>query len=407
MLLAPKLAMAEYKLQPGDVLDVLIAGIPEFRQHVAIGQEGNIGLPLAGRVSIGGLSLAEAQTRIAGDLANKLYRQYAADGREISHLILGSEVVVEVSEYSPVYISGDVSKPGAYPFRPGMTLRQAIAVAGGYNPVRAPGNDPVIQAADLQGQYATLQTQYEGDMALAWRLKKELNLGGSKPDDAKDDADPTGSPSAPAADAFLKGERQSLQARQTSIESNKAMLQAAMKQASVQLSLLQEKRAQDEEGNKADFADYNSVRELFQKGLAPSTRLSEARRAALFSSQQMLQSIAQINEVERQKNDYARQLQQVDNQTRVDDLDKLQQTIRHMAELRSTMKSVRDRLALVGGIHTDRITKAQLSVFRKDAKGASRIPATDDLELVPGDVVEVTLPMDSMASPLASAAAVR
>jgi hypothetical protein len=78
-----------------------------------------------------------------------------------------------------------------------------------------------------------------------------------------------------------------------------------------------------------------------------------------------------------------------------------------MAELRSTMKSVRDRLALVGGIHTDRITKAQLSVFRKDAKGASRIPATDDLELVPGDVVEVTLPMDSMASPLASAAAVR
>ena len=115
-------------------LDVLVAGIPDFRQRVAIGLEGHIGLPLAGRIPIGGLTLEQAQARISGELASKLYRQFTADGREISHLILGSEVVVEVSEYSPVYVSGDVSKPGAYPFRPGLTVRQAIAVAGGINP---------------------------------------------------------------------------------------------------------------------------------------------------------------------------------------------------------------------------------------------------------------------------------
>jgi len=400
MVLAPRLAMAEYRLQSGDVLDILVAGIPEFRQHVAIALEGNIGVPLAGRISVGGLSLAEAQARVAAGLANKLYRQYTADGREISHLILGAEVVVEVSEYSPVYVSGDVSKPGVYPFRPGMTIRQAIAIAGGYNPVRAPGTDPVLQAADLQAQYTTLLVQYQGDLALVWRLRKELGT-----DDSKDDDNQNGATAA-ATDTFVRGETESLAARKASIESNKAMLEAAVKQASVQLSILEEKKAQDEEGNKADVADLNSVRELFQKRLAPTLRLSEARRAALLSSQELLQTIAQMNEAERQRSDYARQLQQVDNQARVDALDKMQQTVRHLEELRSMMKGVRDRLALVGGARNDRTAKAQLSVFRKDADEATRVSATDDLRLVPGDVVEVTLPEDAMNSPLALAAPV-
>ncbi|MEA2737177.1 MAG: polysaccharide biosynthesis/export protein, partial [Acetobacteraceae bacterium] len=381
--------------------DILVAGIPEFRQHVAIGLEGNIGLPLAGRISVGGLSLADAQARVTTELANKLYRQYAADGREISHLILGTEVVVEVSEYSPVYVNGDVSKPGAYPFRPGMTIRQAIAVAGGYNPIRTPTIDPVLQLSDLQSQYATLQVQYQADLALVGRLKNELNPGDGKNDDNQKDLI-AGTP----AETFVRGEAESLAARRTSTESIKASLQAAVKQASVQLSLLEEKRAQDEEGSKADVADFGAVRELFQKGLAPSLRLSEARRAALMSSQQLLQTIAQINEVQRQRGDYARQLQQVDNQARIDDLDRMQQTVRHIAELRSTMKGVSDKLALIGGLHTDRTSKAQLSVFRNDVDGATRVSASDDLKLVPGDVIEVALPGDTNG-PLASAAPLR
>ena len=115
---------------------------------------------------------------MAKALGDKLYRQYAADGHEISHLILGSEVVVEVSEYSPLYVNGDISKPGVYPYRPGMTVRQAVAVAGGVTPVRLPGTDPAIQAAQLQGQSDTLLAEYNGQQALAWRLKAELSEAG-------------------------------------------------------------------------------------------------------------------------------------------------------------------------------------------------------------------------------------
>lgn len=180
--LGPGVAVAQYKLQPGDVLDVLVVGIPDFRQHVSIGLEGDIGLPLGGQIKLSGLSLAEARERVAKELGNQLYRQYAADGHEISRLILGSEVIVEVSDYSPLYVNGDISKPGVYPYRPGMTVRQAVAVAGGVNPVRLPGTDPAMQAAQLQTQSDTLLAEYHGQQALAWRLKAELGEGdGQRP----------------------------------------------------------------------------------------------------------------------------------------------------------------------------------------------------------------------------------
>jgi polysaccharide export outer membrane protein len=112
----------------------------------------------------------------------------------------------------------------------------------------------------------------------------------------------------------------------------------------------------------------------------------------LLSSEQLLQTIAQMNEVERQRGDYARQFQQIDNQARVDDLDKLQQATRQMAELRSMMDGVNDRMALLGHLGNDLTGKAELGIFRKDADGSVHVAAAADASLEPGDVVEVTLP---------------
>ena len=207
--LSPRVALGEYKLRPGDVLDVLIAGVPDFRQHVPVGAEGEIGLPLAGQVKVGDLSVAEARGKVAGELANKLYRQYTSDGREISHLILGSEVVVMVSEYTPVFVNGDVVKPGEYVFRPGMTVRQAIAVAGGFETVRSQGPDPVAATSELQTEYQTLRLEIAGEQARSWRLRTELgdkNVGGT---DGK-----LPRPAGVTAE-FMKGETEQLQARIT------------------------------------------------------------------------------------------------------------------------------------------------------------------------------------------------
>jgi polysaccharide biosynthesis/export protein len=63
---------------------------------------------------------------------------------------------VTVAEYGPIYVDGDVSKPGEYPYRLPMTARQAMALSGGYDTMRMRVRDPFLDLADLRSEYETL-----------------------------------------------------------------------------------------------------------------------------------------------------------------------------------------------------------------------------------------------------------
>ena len=69
-----------------------------------------------------------------------------------------------------------------------------------------------------------------------------------------------------------------------------------------------------------------------------------------------------------------------------------------MAEMRAMMKGVNDRLALVGHLRNDRAAKASIAILRTEASRPMRLDAADDLKLDPGDVIEVTLPNDSLTN---------
>src|SRR3712207_3801899 len=85
--LAPVAAGAQYRLQPGDALELVVVGLPELRQRAAIGVDGDTVLPLAGQVKVSGLTLAEARSTVAAALANRTYQTTTPDGREAAHLI--------------------------------------------------------------------------------------------------------------------------------------------------------------------------------------------------------------------------------------------------------------------------------------------------------------------------------
>jgi polysaccharide export outer membrane protein len=402
LVFVPATARSEYRLQPGDILEVLITGVPDFRQRTPIGAEGDIALPLAGQVKVGDLSMAEARSRIAGELSNKLYRQFTNDGREISHLIVGTEVVVTVSEYRPVFVDGDVTKPGEYPFRPGMTVRQAIAVAGGLDVLRAQGPDPALLATDLQADYQTAWQEIAAEQARLWRLRTELA-----------DSDKTGTDNkvpvpGDVNGALMQGEVEQYQARKADLQNSKALLQEAINKATLQLGILAEKKIKDEEGSQADLADFKTVRDLFQKGLAQIARLSEARRASLLSSEQLLQTVVETSNVERQRDEYARQLASLDSVRRIDDLQELQKTNLRLAELTSRLKGDSDKLMHIGRLRSQLTAgggrKADIAVHRETASGPERVDAGDDLELTPGDVVDVRLRGQTATSTIASSA---
>ncbi len=80
---------------------------------------GNIALPLVGAVHASGLTSGELEAAVG----NALQR-----GKFVHH----PSVAVEVIAYRPIYVLGEVNKPGQYPYQPGMTVVTAVAVAGGF-----------------------------------------------------------------------------------------------------------------------------------------------------------------------------------------------------------------------------------------------------------------------------------
>lgn len=386
----PTKAMAQYELQPGDVLELSIPGLPNFSVRLPIEMTGDVSVPLAGQLKIGGLTLAEARTSITKALTNKVYVQATNNGSDIKHLILPNDVMVTMAEFRPIYVGGHVARPGAYPFRVGMTVRQAIAVAGGTNLLAAQAGNPVFQESDLRAEVTSLSAQLAIEQDRIRQLQADLGL----------DAGASSSLAAAPVPAALQQQFEKIavayrQARKTNRDRDKAILKNAIDKANQQLSILEQKKKNDQAANQADQSDYRKVRELFKKGITANARLAEARRAEFLSADQLLQTIVQMSNVEQQRGQLQRQLDTVGNQARIDDWHELQQAKLQVIQLSARLKSANEKLAYAGIVQTksrlDEPTQIEATVYRGAGKDVKRFAADQDLMLVPGDTVEVVV----------------
>ena len=108
-----------YRLGPGDKLRIITVSDEALTGDFRINESGDIELPLLGRFHAAGHSASG----LGGALALAL-RQ--------ARLERDPSVAVEVVRYRPVFVLGEVNKPGAFPYQPGMTVLSAVALAGGF-----------------------------------------------------------------------------------------------------------------------------------------------------------------------------------------------------------------------------------------------------------------------------------
>lgn len=108
-----------YTLDSGDKLRVTVFGQPDLSGDFAVDGSGTISMPLIPPVEAGGLTTNELQASIADALGRTLLRN--------------PNVSVQVTEFRPFFILGEVSKAGQYPFVNGMTVQSAVAIAGGFS----------------------------------------------------------------------------------------------------------------------------------------------------------------------------------------------------------------------------------------------------------------------------------
>ncbi|HTP49252.1 MAG TPA: polysaccharide biosynthesis/export family protein [Anaeromyxobacteraceae bacterium] len=134
----PGEALAASALGPGDVFEVRVYGEPELSGVYRVGSQGDIVFPLCRRVMVSGLSANETAERL---------RACLADG-----YIRNAQVSVIVKEYNSkkIFVFGEVQKPGTFVYEDGMTVIQAVTLAGGFMKTAAPNSTSVTRLVDGQ-----------------------------------------------------------------------------------------------------------------------------------------------------------------------------------------------------------------------------------------------------------------
>ena len=107
-----------YRLGSGDRIVVTVFGHEDLSGEFELDGEGRIALPLVGEVQLGERRLREAEALIA----SRLTPDYLVNPR----------VSIQVANYRPFYILGEVKQPGSYAYVNGLSVVQAVAIAGGY-----------------------------------------------------------------------------------------------------------------------------------------------------------------------------------------------------------------------------------------------------------------------------------
>ncbi|KQT86316.1 polysaccharide biosynthesis/export family protein [Aurantimonas sp. Leaf443] len=111
---------APYNLGSGDRVRVTVFGEDGLSNVYAVDKAGYVAFPLVGPVPARGRTPRELEAAIAA----KLRGGYLND----------PDVSVQVEQYRPFYIMGEVAAGGQYTYVPGMTVQNAVAIAGGYTP---------------------------------------------------------------------------------------------------------------------------------------------------------------------------------------------------------------------------------------------------------------------------------
>jgi protein involved in polysaccharide export with SLBB domain len=121
----PSVAPAEgpqdenYKLGSGDKIKLVVYGEDDLGGEYLVDGSGQVQLPLLGQVPAAGMTIHQFVASVSNLFVSEGY-------------LKRPRISVEVENYRPFYIIGEVKTPGQYPYVSGMNALNAIALAGGY-----------------------------------------------------------------------------------------------------------------------------------------------------------------------------------------------------------------------------------------------------------------------------------
>ena len=348
-----------------------------------VGPSGNISMPFVGQLKARGKTVGELSATIAGQLQQKLG---LSDSPEAS---------VEIAEFRPVFIAGDVQTPGKYPFDPQLTVLKALSLAGGLRRSDSAGLGGPRDFINAQGNYDLLVAQRNGLLARRARLTAEAE--GKNAIDFPDDLRKTDAGRKLMGDetALMEARAKRLRLQLSGLDDLKKLLQSEIE------SLTQKIATQNRQ---LDLArqELKGLGNLQEKGLVANQRVLTLEQ----SNAELEGKILDMETASlRAKQDIAKATQ--DGTTLQNDRDTEIAQDRQQTE--ADLNEMGLKMGMYSGLMTEALSRApeaaasatpgsepmvHYKIVRSTNGKSSESDAAEDTAVLPGDVVkvEVTAP---------------
>ena len=370
-------APGEYRLGTGDRLEILTFGRLDLSGEFEVRAPGAIGFPLLGAIDV----LGRTPTELENDIRNRLIKEYQ----------INATVTIQIKQYRPFYIMGDVMAPGRYPYAPGLTVLQAVAIAGGYYLFRPSDVNAQVDAIRADENYRIFTIREQAALIRRARLLAERD---GQPEFAvpsellpfQTDA---------GVQVALATERKLFEARREGFISQVTLLEAQPEVFDKEIAALKAAIAATVEQRRLLDLELKDAQKLLEKGLTNKPRVLELQRVAAGLTAEESQNRAFLARAQQNIGKIQEQLAQHRASFREEVEQRLVETETELAELVQRRAAARDIIAATGRWsstgQTAEIPRARnrFVIRRSTADGVQEIEASDATLIMPDDVIEV------------------
>lgn len=386
----------EYLLGPQDKLRVKVYEWRPSRDTIfawdalndtyTVGPDGSVSLPLVGEIKAGGLTINE----IANSIGESLMKNVG--------LARSPNIAVEIVQFRPFYVVGKVTQSGEFAYRPGLTVLQALSLAGGLRTREDKDARFEREAIQSRGDISLLRLSEVSLLARRARLEAELSHASA----VEFPPEITSRVQEDAVAMTMTQERLIFQARSEGMDTQIKALQSLREFLDRELGSLGEQLIFLDKQIESIQKELNNVSALVGKGLAVAPRefalertLAQTQGEKLSAETSLLRGRQEISKTDisiielqdGRRNEVTNDLRQV--QAELDALkSKTETTQRLLYDSEVSAPNLRAREAESG-----RATPVY-TIFRSLADGTTeQIPATETSAVEPGDTVKIDIPL--------------
>ncbi|MZR32406.1 polysaccharide biosynthesis/export family protein [Sneathiella litorea] len=263
-LISGPLMAEEYRLDSGDVLDINLLERSDMSGDVKVGIDGTISLPGVGIVMARGKTLRELENSVRELIANT---------------IVQPSLAIQILEYRPFFVLGEVVEAGQYPFISKLNVLKAVSLAKGFRRNNQDG-DPltrqlsnirakqalrnnIVSLASARVRLARLLAEEAGEETFNFEARSEMLAN------------------FPDLEKMLIEERELFAKRRDAYEAQVAQVNATISAGKLEVESYKKRSASQDTLSEHIQKEITEVRELRIKGLVPIERLNRLIREQL------------------------------------------------------------------------------------------------------------------------------